>query len=178
MCLYETDNQCLKFIGKDSFFGYLTKQRGKLFKDEEFSAFYCEENGRPNVPLSLLATAILLPQTYDKVSDEEAKARADFDLRWKVALGIERDTRPFAKSTLQLFRSQLILKEKMRAIFDRSLELAKQREYFKKRSMNVVLDTTYILGRGAVKNTHNLLGDGIQQLCRALAETEKLKLAD
>ena len=31
-----------------------------------------------SVPPSLLATALLL-QTYDKVSDAEAKARADFD---------------------------------------------------------------------------------------------------
>ena len=45
------------------------------------------DNGRPSVPPSLLATALLL-QTYDGVSDEEAKARADFDLRWKVALGV------------------------------------------------------------------------------------------
>ena len=37
------------------------------------------------MPPSLLATALLL-QTYDKVSDAEAKARADFDIRWKVAL--------------------------------------------------------------------------------------------
>ncbi len=34
------------------------------------------------MPPSLLATALLL-QTYDKVSDAEAKARADFDIRWK-----------------------------------------------------------------------------------------------
>ena len=26
-------------------------------------------------------------QTHDKVSDAEAKARADFDIRWKVSLG-------------------------------------------------------------------------------------------
>ena len=32
------------------------------------------------MPPSLLATALLL-QTYDEVS--EAKARADFDIRWK-----------------------------------------------------------------------------------------------
>ena len=44
----------------------------------------------------LLATALLL-QSHDKVSDAEAKARADFDLRWKVALGIEVEDRPFAK---------------------------------------------------------------------------------
>ena len=34
------------------------------------------------MPPSLLATALLL-QTYDPVSDAEAKARADFDIRWK-----------------------------------------------------------------------------------------------
>lgn len=51
---------------------------------------------------SLLATALLL-QTYDGISDEETKVRADFDLRCKVALGIGLDKRPFAKSTLQLF---------------------------------------------------------------------------
>ena len=47
------------------------------------------------MPPSLLATALLL-QTYDRVSDAEAKARADFDIRWKVALGIEIEDRPFA----------------------------------------------------------------------------------
>ena len=51
------------------------------------------------MPPSLLATALLL-QTYDKVSDAEAKARADFDIWWKVALRIEIEDRPSAKSTL------------------------------------------------------------------------------
>ena len=41
-------------------------------------------------------------QAYDKVSDTEAKDRANFDIRWKVALGIEVADRPFAKSTLVL----------------------------------------------------------------------------
>ena len=36
----------------------------------------CQDNGRDSVPPSLLATALLM-QTYDKVSDAEAKARAD-----------------------------------------------------------------------------------------------------
>jgi hypothetical protein len=169
--LFEADNQYLKFVGENSFYGFLAKQRGKMFMDEDFIEFYCPDNGRPSVPPSLLANALLL-QTHDKVSDEEAKARADYDLRWKVALGIEVGKRPFAKSTLQVFRAQLILKEKMRAVFIRSLEVAKQSGYLKNRRMKVVLDTSYILGRGAVKDTYNLLGDGIQQLCRALAEVE------
>jgi transposase len=173
--LFEADNQYLDFVGRDNFYGFLAKQRGQLFRDEDFAEFYCPDNGRPSVPPSLLANALLL-QTHDRVSDEEAKARADYDLRWKVALGIAVDARPFAKSTLQLFRAQLILKEKMRAVFVRSLELAKQAGYLKERRLKVILDTTYILGRGAVKDTYNLLGDGIRQVCRALAAAQGQEL--
>ena len=90
--------------------------RGQLFRDDEFANLYCPDNGRDSVAPSLLATALLL-QTYDKVSDAEAKDRADFDIRWKVALGIEVEDRPFAKSTLQLFRAHLILHEKTQEIF-------------------------------------------------------------
>ena len=39
--------------------------------------------------------------------------------------------------------------------------------------MKVALDTTNILGRGAVKDTYNLLADGIVKLLRALAASEK-----
>ena len=129
------------------------------------------------MPPSLLATALLL-QTHDKVSDAEAKARADFDLRWKVALGIEIEDRPFAKSTLQVFRAQLILHDKIREVFESSLRLARESGYLKKRGMRVALDTTNILGRGAVKDTCNLLADGIVKLMRALASVEQTRVAE
>ena len=89
-----------------------------------------------------------------------------------MALVVEVDERPFAKSTLQLFRAQLVLKEKMRAVFQRSLEYARQSGYMKKHKLRAVLDTTYILGRGAVKDTYNLLADSMRQLLRALAQAE------
>ena len=84
--LWEADRLYLDHVGKDTFYGLLASQRGRLFRDADFAEFYCADNGRDSVPPSLLATALLL-QTHDKVSDAEAKARADFDLRWKVALG-------------------------------------------------------------------------------------------
>ena len=157
-------------MGKDTFYGLLASLRGQLFSDDDFAEIYGPDNGRDSVPPSLLATA-LLQQTYDKVSDAEAKARADFDIRWKVALGIEIEDRPFAfaKSTLQMFRAQLILHDKVREVFESSLRLARQSGYLKKRGMRVALDTTYILGRGAVKDTYNLLADGIVKLLRVLA---------
>ena len=185
--LWEADRLYLDHVGKDTFYGLLASLRGQLFRDSDFAEFYCADNGRDSVPPSLLATALLL-QTHDKVSDAEAKARADFDIRWKVApglrrgqaLGIEIEDRPFAKSTLQVFRAQLILHDKVRAVFESSLRLARESGYpgptpgqaLKKRGMRVALDTTNILGRGAVRDTCNLLADGIVKLLRALAAVE------
>ncbi len=165
----------LKHVGRDTFYGLLASLRGRLFRDADFAEFYCADNGRDSVPPSLLATALLL-QTHDKVSDAEAKARTDFDIRWKVALGIEVEDRPFAKSTLQVFRAQLILHDKVREVFESSLRLARESGYLKKRSMKVALDTTNILGRGAVKDTYNLLADGIVNLLRARAQVEGISV--
>ena len=170
--LWEADRLYLDHVGKDTFYGLLASLRGQLFRDSDFAKFYCADNGRDSVPPSLLATALLL-QTHDKVSDAEAKARADFDIRWKVALGIEIEDRPFAKSTLQVFRAQLILHDRVRAVFESSLRLARESGYLKKRGMRVALDTTNILGRGAVRDTCNLLADGIVKLLRALAAVER-----
>jgi transposase len=79
--LFEADTAYEEFVGRDSFYGWLASQRGELFRDEEFAGLYALDNGRPSVPPSLLATALVL-QTYAGVSDEEAKQRADYDLRW------------------------------------------------------------------------------------------------
>ena len=225
--LWEADRMYLDYVGKDTFYGLLAQLRGQLFRDADFAEFYCLDNGRTSVPPSLLATALLL-QTYAKVSDAEAKARGDFDIRWKVALwkvalgkvalgkvalgkvalgkvalgkvalgkvalgkvalgkvalgkvalgkvalGIEVEDRPFAKSTLQVFRGQLILHDQVREVFERSLRLARETGYLKRRSLRVALDTTYILGRGAVKDTYNLLADGMVKLLRALAAVDR-----
>ncbi len=69
-----------------------------------------------------------------------------------------------------MFRSQLILHDQARAIFCRSLEYARDTGYLKGRKMKAALDTTAILGRGAVKDTYNLLADGVKKLIYTLAK--------
>jgi hypothetical protein len=167
--LFEADHLYLDWVGRKSFYGWLASQRGQLFRDEDFVALYCPNNGRPSVPPSLLATALLL-QWYDDVSDEEARDSAKYDDRWRVALGLEQGVQPFAKSTLQLFRAQLLVHDQA-AIFQRVLELATERGLLKRgQPLKVAQDTTPILGRGAVKDTINLLGDGIVLVLRELAK--------
>ena len=77
-----------------------------------------------------------------------------------------------------MFRAQLILHDKVREVFESSLRLARESGYLKRRGMRVALDTTYILGRGAVRDTYNLLVDGIVKLLRALAAVAKIDVRE
>ena len=168
LCMYQADVEYLDRVGRDTFYGQVAQARARLFRDEDFVALYCPDNGRPAVPPSLLAVALLL-QAHDKVSDAEAIARANYDVRWCVALGIEIASEPFVKSTLWLFRSQLVIHEQAGAIFQASLEEAKRKGFLRGKKRTIALDTTPIFGKGAVKDTYNLLATGIVQLARALA---------
>ena len=155
--------------GSDGISGLPPSLHGRLFRDAEFAELYCLDNGCPSVPPRLLATKMLL-QAHDKVSDAEAKTRADFDIRGKSAREIEIEERPFTKSTLQVFRTHLILRDKVREVLGQGLCPARAAANLKQgRGMRMALDTTYILGRGAVKDTYNLLADGIVKLLRVLA---------
>ena len=163
-----------------TFYTFLAQHRHEIFRDEDFAELYCADNGRRSVPPSLLALALVL-QTYTKVSDEEAHDRACFDLRWKVALGVGEWERPFAKSTLQEFRAQLVLHARQAAIFQESLKWvrtrARQGALGKNKQVRLALDTTAILGRGAVKDTYNLLGDSIGLVVEALAAQAREEMA-
>lgn len=165
--IFSADAQYLDKVGRDTFYGFWATESHRIFRDEDFSELYCHDNGRQSVPPSLLAVALLL-QSYEGVSDEEAVNRATFDLRWSVALGTEPCEQPFAKSTLQLFRAKLILNEQAQEIFIRSLSYARESGFLKKRKLKQALDATPVLGRGAVKDTYNLLADGIRKLAGTL----------
>jgi len=176
--MFSADVQHLEFVGEDSFYGFLSRHGRQLFGDEDFGCIYCADNGRKSVPPSLLAIALLL-QSHDRVSDQEAKHRADYDLRWKVALGLEIEERPFAKSTLQEFRAQLVIHEKARAIFLGGMEHIRGLGYVKKtKRVRAALDTGAVLGRGAVLDTYNLIAEGIRKLAGALAGAEDQPLAE
>jgi len=167
---FEADNVYAEWVGRKTFYGFLAARRGQLFTDEQFAVLYCLNNGRPSVPPSLLATALLL-QWYDDVSDQEARDRAKYDVRWKVALGVEIEVQPYAKVTLQVFRAQLIVHHLEDTVFKDVLQLATKQGVLKQgQKLTVAEDTSPILGRGAVKDAYNLLGDGLVLILRELAE--------
>lgn len=170
--LFAADHVYLDFVGRDTLYGYLAQNREQMFRDEDFAALYCPDNGRQSVPPSV-AVSVLFLRAYEGVSFAEAVERTKYDLRWKVALGLELEEVPMQKSALQEFEAKLVLHEMEEPILQKSIAEARRAGYLKNRKIRVALDTTPILGKGAVKDTYNLLGEGIEMLGQRLAEVEK-----
>lgn len=171
--LFRPDNIHMDHVGRDTFYGQLAQDRHRLFRDQDFADLYREDWGRPSVPPSQLCVALLL-QAKDGVSDEEAIQRSAFDLRWKVALGIGIDEKLCAKSTLQEFRAKLVLNERFQKLFEASVASCRRAGLLKRKKLEVAIDTTPIFGRGAVKDTFNLVSDQIARVVDALAALKKM----
>lgn len=166
--LFRPDHLLREHVGRESIYGFLAEARSESFRDEDFAGLYVD-HGRPSVPPSQLAVALIL-QTLDRVSDEEAINRSAYDIRWKVALGLELEEKLCAKSTLQLFRSKLILHESYGRLFEKSILACQKAGLMKGKKLEVAIDTTPVLGRGAVKDTFNLVSDQIRRIVEAVVE--------
>lgn len=169
--LFGADHLHLDYVGRGSFYAWLAQEGPRVFPDGDFRDFYVLDNGRKSVPPSQLIRMVLL-QWFDRVSDEESVARSKFDLRWKVALGLEDHEGLCAKFTLQTFRGKLLLSGKGRDLLKRSVTVCREAGALRSRKVRAALDTSPIIGRGAVKDTYNLVADGMEKLLFVLAAFE------
>ena len=120
------------------------------------------------MPPSLLCVALLL-QTCERCSDAEARDRAAHDQRWKVALGWGPGEAVHQEHPAAVPCPPDAPREG-RLPFG-SLAVAKKSGYLRSHGrLRAAIDSTYILGRGAVRDTCNLIGDGIVSVARILSK--------
>ena len=158
-------------VPQDSFYGRMGQVIDVLFRDEELGEMYCPDNGRPSLPPSLMSGVTLL-QFHDNVGDDEAVQRVQFDLRWKVALRLPLDFAGFDPSSLSVFRSRLHKHSKERYAFDRVVEVGREAGFLPPR-IQMLIDSTHILGAGANEDTYTLVRHAIRKLLRAPASAPK-----
>ena len=166
--LFDVGNVFDLDLKPSSFHAQLTQVAPRLFDDADFAEFYHQRRGRPSVSPAQLALLTLL-QHHAGCADEEAVERSAYDLRWVAVLRRPAGQPLCAKSTLQLFRSHLVIHDAVRRIFDASIREARRSGLLRRGTLRVAVDTKPILGRGAVEDTYNLLATGIRQLLQALA---------
>ncbi|HEV3317973.1 MAG TPA: transposase [Candidatus Angelobacter sp.] len=159
--LFGPQHLYLDHVGRDTLYGYMAQNRHHLFRDEDFAPLYCGDNGRTSVPPSLVVSILFL-RAFEGVSFVEAMERTKYDLWWKVALGLEMEEVPIQKSALQEFEAKLVLQEMEEPLLQRFIAEARRTGYLKSHKIRVALDTTPMLGKGAVQGTYTLLGKGLK----------------
>jgi len=156
---------CPHLVPEDSFYGRMGAVSRVLFRDDDQSCMYCEDNGRPSWPPSLMS-GILLLQFHDNVSDQEAVERLCYDLRWKVALDLPLDFQPPHPSSLSVYRGRTLEHGQERYAFNRLLQVGREAGFLCDR-VTLLIDTTPQRGAGAVQNTYTLIRKGIRKVLKA-----------
>jgi transposase len=153
-------------VPADSFYARMGAVSDQLFPDDDLKDMFHPDNGRPSLPPSLMNSVLLL-QFYDNVSDEEAVARCQYDLRWKVALNLPLDFPGFDPSSLSHHRARLLAHQHERYAFDRLLKVGRAAGFIPD-TVTLLTDTTWAKGAGAVQDTYTLLRKGIRKLLKQL----------
>jgi len=172
---FDTGFVCTHLIDQKSFYAKMHDLADKIVTDDEFADIYCLNNGRPSVPPARL-TKVLILEHYENLSDRKTLENVRFNIKWKYALDVPLDYEGFDRSLLVYFRARLLIHKKEKMIFRKTLELAKEAGLLKEK-VDQVIDSTPMLGAGAVKDTYELIRDGITRILSLADKKTKSKMS-
>lgn len=166
--LLEAGQLCGHLVTKGSFYEKLARCGHELISDDDFAHMYASVRGRPSIPPSVMMRALLLA-TKDGTSDRESARRSRVDLDWKAALGLDLDHLGFGATTFSLFRARVVLHDADQELFKKTVAKAVDKGLFPKKVL-ALIDSSPVLGAGAVQDTYELLRGAIQKVVRAAGE--------
>ena len=165
------ETQIVKRVRRAKLFVMLRLRRHELF-DEAFQAelaglYRDSVKGQPPVPPAQLALATIL-QAYTGASDDEVIEATVMDRRWQLVLDcLDTAQAPFAKGTLQNFRTRLITADLDRRLVERTVALAATPAAG--RALRAALDSSPLWGAGRVEDTLNLMGHALRKALGVIA---------
>jgi hypothetical protein len=117
--------------------------------------------------------ALLLLRYFERVSYEVAAERAQYDIRWKAVLGLgPAEQGPVVSdTTLNDFEDALRERGRHDVLVKRTVEMAAEAGWIEG-ELETAQDSSPVQGKGAVKDTYNLLGDAIRILIRGIAKAQ------
>lgn len=160
-------------VSKGSFYERLAAVGPELISDDDFAGMYADGMGRPSIPPSLMMRALLLA-TKDGTSDRESARRSRVDLDWKMALGLPADHSGIGATTFSLFRARVVLHDADQAMFRKTVRKAVEAKLFPRKVL-ALIDSSPVLGAGAVLDTYELLRRAIGQVVRSVGEDQLSK---
>jgi hypothetical protein len=154
---------CEESLPASSIYGFLFRERDRLFPDELFSDLFAAI-GRRSVPPSVVAVAMVL-QRLEGLSDREAVDRFTFDARWRYAAGVGgwdgAGPAGFAHTVLVDMRERLRGSQRPDRVFEVALTAAREAGLVGRRR---VLDSTPLYDAVATMDTVTLIRSAIRGL--------------
>lgn len=100
-------------------FGFLAVNRARVFPPVLVDSMFAERSraGHPSIPGPVMCAALLL-QALEGLSDRGASEALAYDLRWKLACGLELDAKPIHHTTFMYWRARIARSEHPNLIGD------------------------------------------------------------
>ena len=141
----------------------------RLFPDDYFADLYTRSRlGRPTVPARVLATVMVL-QSLEGLSDQEAVDHLECDLRWQSAAGVDAGYVAFHSTVLVGQRNRLRASDRPKRFLEDTKVVAREAGVMRDRVR--VLDSTPIYDAVSTQDTVTQLRSAIRKLLRALEES-------
>ena len=152
-------------VTKGSFYERLADHGHEIIADDDFSHLYSARMGRPSIPPSVMIRAMLCA-THDRTSDAETSRRTRVDADWKAAMGVDDDFEGIGATTFSLMRARMTAADADNMLLQATLAKAVEAGIFKG-SLTAIIDSSPVLGAGAVADTYTLLRDALRRVVRA-----------
>ncbi len=154
---------CDESLPAGSIYGFLFRERDRLFPDEVFADLFAVI-GRRSVPPSVVAVVMVL-QRLEGLSDREAVDRFRFDARWRYAAGVGgwdgAGPAGFAHTVLVDMRERLRGSVRPDRVFEAALTAARQAGLVGRRR---ALDSTPLYDAVSTMDTVTLIRSAIRGL--------------
>ena len=143
---------------------FLADYGARLFPEDYFADLYSDSRrGRPTVPARVLATVMIL-QSHEGLSDQEAVDRLERDLAWQAAAGVHCGTEAFHPTVLVGMRNRLRGSARPKRLFEDTKAVARSAGVMGDRAR--VLDSTPLYDAVATQDTVTQLRAVIRKLLR------------
>ena len=162
----------MHFIKNDHELVQLSKKIDWDTLEENLSQYYCAENGRPGIPIRLIAGVLMLKRMFDE-SDESVLDRWVENPYWQYFCGETyfQHELPFDRTELIKFRKRIGDKG-AEQILKISIDLYPKKEVKEK---EVLIDTT-VQEKNITYPTNAKLQKKVIENCRKIARKEKIQL--
>lgn len=104
--LLDAEALCRQLVDAGSVYAFLADHRTVVFPDYMFEDLFPSSRGRPSIPASVMASAMILKE-LEGLSDRQAAEALRCDIRWKVACGLALDDEGVHYTVFTYWRQRL-----------------------------------------------------------------------